>query len=334
MKRNAFTLVELLVVITLIALLAVLLMPSFNTAMTMYRATQCRNNLKRLWEGFILASEITASAGENVINVKQPHSAGVYPGGYVWPGIPRNIIEDVELFQCPEEEVKPSAVVGTLKSVEYVSPYGHYPLDTIGNGNCYKSRRGRNSQGPYTEYLMQDDEGTGGQYAAMNFNGWVDTDGGARIYDSGIIHIWSNIKNESGNCVPSWSGAHGGYPTGINTCGNINSIWYNGAPSLTGNGRMQDARGKDFILLNWGQKLTNYGINSYAYRYSTGGGCVVLVDYQESMVDVDIPQEAQAKLLQSARHFEYVNYLMSSGAVKTDEPMEISPLLNIKAWRP
>ena len=333
MKRKAFTLVELLVVITLIALLAILLMPSFNTARTMYRATQCRNNLKRLWDGFILASDVKSS-GDNVLSAPAPHSAGVYPTGYVWPGVPHNILEDVQLFQCPEDEVKQSSVVGSLKSVEYVSPFGHYPMDTIGNGNCYKSRRGYDAKGSYTEYIMQDDEGTGGQYAAMDFNGWIDTDGGCRIYDAGVIHVWKNIEQESPGSVPDWSGAHGGYPTGINTCGNQNDIWYNGAPSLKGNGRMQDARGQDFILPNWGEKLTNYGINSYAYRYSTGAACILLVDYQESMVDVDIPQESQSKLLQSARHFENVNYLLSDGSVKTDSPLEISPLLHPKAWRP
>ena len=334
MKRRAFTLVELLVVIALIALLAVLLIPSFNTAMTMYRATQCRNNLYQLWKGFVLASETNVS-GDSIIGVKTSDSAGLYPSGMIWPSIPNNILEDIQLFQCPEDEVKQSSVIGSLASVEYESPYGRYPMDTIGNGNCYKSRRGRDAKGPYTEYIMQDDEGTGGQYAQMDFHGWIDTDGGCRIYDSGVIHVWQNIKAETEGSVPDWSGAGGiGYPTGINTCGNMNNIRYNGEPSLTGNGRMQDARGKDFILANWGERLTNYGINNYAYRYSSGGGCIVLVDYQESMVDVDTPQEAEGLLLDSARHFDNVNYLLSDGSVQTASPLKISPLMHPKAWRP
>ena len=334
MKRRAFTLIELLVVIALIALLAVLMIPSFSTAMSVYRATQCRNNLKRLWDGFVLASD-AQSSGQNILAVKTPDSADLYPTGMVWPSVPNNVVKDLMLFQCPEDEVKQSSISGSLTTVEYESPYGRYPLDTIGNGNCYKSRRGRDAKGPYTEYIMQDDEGTGGQYAQMDFHGWIDTDGGCRIYDSGVIHVWQNIQAETEGSVPDWSGAGGiGYPTGINTCGNMNNIRYNGEPSLEGNGKMQDARGKDYILANWGERLTNYGINTYAYRYSTGGGCIVLVDYQESMVNVDTPQEAEGLLLQSARHFDNVNYLLSDGSVKTASPLEISPRVHPKAWRP
>jgi len=327
-------LVELLVVIALIALLAMLLVPSFNNAISVYYATQCRNNLNRLWQGFVLAND-TATSGQGVISTGVKDSAGLYPTGMMWPRVPNNIVKELELFQCPEDEVKQSSISGSLTTVEYESPYGRYPLDTIGNGNCYKSRRGRNSQGPYTEYIMQDDEGTGGQYALMDFNGWIDTDGSARIYDSGHIQVFSAMLSDTAGCVPAWTNNSGpGWPNRVNTCGNMNSIRYNGEPSLTGNGRMQDARGKTFQLPNWGERLTNYGINTYAYRYSTGAGCIVLVDYQESMVDVDIPLESEGLLLQSARHFDRVNYLLSDGSVKTASPLEISPNLHPKAWRP
>jgi len=333
MKSRAFTLIELLVVIALIALLAVMLIPSFGAAKSVYRDTQCRNNLNRLWQGFVLASGIVTSS-DNTLVIKTPDSAGLYPTGMIWPSVPSNVIEELELFRCPEDDVKQSSVSGSLATIEYESPYGRYPLDTIGDGNCYKSRRGYDAKGSYTEYIMQDDEGTGGQYEAMDFNGWIDTDGGCRIYDAGVIHVWQNIEQESPGSVPNFSGAHGGYPTGINTCSDLNNINYNGQPSLEGNGKMQDARGRSYVLPNWGERLTNYGINAYAYRYSTGSGRVVLVDYQESIVNVDAPQAAENMLLDSARHFDRVNYLMSDGSVKTASPLEISPRLNPKAWRP
>jgi len=334
MERRAFTLIELLVVVALIALLAVLMIPSLSTAMSVYRDTQCRNNLNRLWKGFVLASEAKTS-GDGILAVKAPDHAGLYPTGMIWPSVPNNILENITLFQCPEDEVKQSSVVGSLSSVEYESPFGRYPLDTIGNGNCYKSRRGRNSKGAYTEYIMQDDEGTGGQYAQMSFTGWIDTDGSARIYDSGVIQVFSAMIADTEGCVPAWTNNSGpGWPNRVNTCGNMNNIRYNGELSLTGNGRMQDARGQSFILANWGERLTNYGINTYAYRYQTGAGRIVLVDYQESMVNVDTAQEAEGLLLDSARHFERVNYLLTDGSVKTASPLEISPRIHPKAWRP
>ncbi|MDP6045230.1 MAG: prepilin-type N-terminal cleavage/methylation domain-containing protein [Phycisphaerae bacterium] len=49
-RNFGFTLVELLVVIALIALLAMLLVPSFQGAAGQARAVQCRNNLKRIGE--------------------------------------------------------------------------------------------------------------------------------------------------------------------------------------------------------------------------------------------------------------------------------------------
>ncbi|MDP6634883.1 MAG: prepilin-type N-terminal cleavage/methylation domain-containing protein, partial [Phycisphaerae bacterium] len=305
MKRRAFTLIELLVVISLIALLAVLLIPSFNTVRSVQRDTQCRTNLSRLGEGFILASDPATARG--VLSVKQADSAGLFPSGMIWPSIPNNVLEDIELFQCPEDEVKQSSVQGSLANVEYESPHGRYPLDQIGDGNCYKSRRGHNAKGSYTEYIMQDDEGTGGQYAQMSFTGWIDTDGGCRIYDSGQIMIFKDLIPETTGCSPAWTNNHGpGWPSRINTCGNMNSIRYMGEPSLNGNGKMQDARGKTFMLQDWGERMTNYGMNIYAYRYDSGGGCIVLVDYQESMVNIDDRSGSASRLLQSARHFERV----------------------------
>ena len=153
----------------------------------------------------------------------------------------------------PQFETMP-VMADSFAVVEYENPYGRYPLDTIGEGNCYKSRRGRDPKGAYTEFLMQDSEGTGGQYAVMDFNGWVDVDGGCRIYDEGLIHVWRNIVSETTGSVPDWSGAFGvGYPDRINTCSVMNNIRYDGEPSLEGNGRMQDARGKSYLFPGWGE---------------------------------------------------------------------------------
>jgi len=335
MKRGAFTLIELLVVVALIALLAMLLIPSFSTAMSVYRDTQCRNNLHRLWKGFVLASDIKTS-GDSMLVTRAPGSAGLYPTGMIWPSVPNNILKDIELFRCPEDEVKQSSVSGSLATVEYVCPQGHFPLDTIGEGDFYKSRRGYNAKGSYTEYLLQDDSYSNNQYALMSFTGWVDSDGVCRIYDSGQIYVLKDLREDTVGCVPAWGPNRGpGWPNRVNTCPDLNSIYYNGEPSLeNNNGRMQDARGKSYNLPDWGERLTNYGMNTYAYRYSSGGGCIVLVDYQESMVNVDTPLEAEGKLLESARHFGRVNYLMSDGSVKTASPLEISPRLHPKAWRP
>ncbi len=335
MKQRAFTLIELLVVIALIALLAIMMMPTLNSTISHYRDTQCRNNLKRISDGFILASHTMTAPGD--ISITAPGAANLFPTGLMWPSVPSNVMkeEHILLFQCPEDEVKQASVSGSLASLEYESPHGRYPLDTIGEGNCYKSRRGRDAKGPYTEYIMQDDEGTGGQYAQMSFTGWIDTDGSARIYDAGQILIFSDMISQTEGCVPAWSNNSGpGWPNRVNTCGNMNNIRYLGEPSLGGNGKMQDARGQTFMLPNWGEKMTNYGINTSAYMYGSGAGALVLVDYQESMANPGNPQTTEELLLQSARHFGRVNYLLSGGSVNTATPMAISPRFHQKLWRP
>ncbi|MDP6542587.1 MAG: SdrD B-like domain-containing protein [Phycisphaerae bacterium] len=165
------------------------------------------------------------------------------------------------------------AIEESLATVEYESPFGRYPLDTIGEGNSYKSRRGYDTEGFYTEYLMEDDEGTGGQYAAMDFNGWVTTDAGCRIYDSGVVHVWDNIEQESAGSVPDWSGAYGGYPTGINTCGNQNDLLYKGQGLFDGDAELRNHRGEDWQLLDWGVGAMDWGVINW-----TGTPVAVTVD--------------------------------------------------------
>ncbi|OHB61025.1 MAG: hypothetical protein A2Y12_02725 [Planctomycetes bacterium GWF2_42_9] len=58
MKKKAFTLVELLVVISIIAMLLAVLLPSLNKARESARATVCRNHLKTmLTASFVYATE-------------------------------------------------------------------------------------------------------------------------------------------------------------------------------------------------------------------------------------------------------------------------------------
>jgi prepilin-type N-terminal cleavage/methylation domain-containing protein len=51
-RRQAFTLVELLIVIGIIAVLAALLFPAFQTTLEKARRMNCANNLRQLWASF------------------------------------------------------------------------------------------------------------------------------------------------------------------------------------------------------------------------------------------------------------------------------------------
>ena len=333
MKRKAFTLIELLVVVAILVLLLAIIAPSFSNAFAMARAAICRNNLHKLGQAFSLSSSTRALKDSGQVIGGQ--SGDVYPEPMSWPSIPRDAVPEEEIYKCPEDEIVAS-VGGSLAEVEYACEYGKWPLDVVGEYGAYKSRRGTCPQrGPYTEYLLQDDGGhPNGQYIIMSFHGWVDSDGGCRIYDSGVLLSFGNIAQESVGCVPDWSGAYYGYPTVINTCPDQNDILYRGAGAFGGDPKLQTHKGQYWQLPDWGAQ-TNYGINYYAHEYPFGSGIIVLVDYKEkTIVEVDTPLESEALLLQSARHLGKVNYLKADGSVKVATPQAISPQLHIEKWKP
>ena len=94
MRKRAFTLVELLVVVGIIALLVSMLMPSLSSAKSMARSARCMHNLHQISQAFR-----AASSAPGVTN-----SGRSYPHPNAWPGIPRNVVPDEHIYQCPEEK--------------------------------------------------------------------------------------------------------------------------------------------------------------------------------------------------------------------------------------
>lgn len=68
MKRRAFTLLELLVVITIIALLMAIMLPALNETRQMARRTVCASNLKTIWT----ATNMYAAEWDDNVSLRHP----------------------------------------------------------------------------------------------------------------------------------------------------------------------------------------------------------------------------------------------------------------------
>jgi prepilin-type N-terminal cleavage/methylation domain-containing protein len=328
MKRRGFTLVELMVVISIVAILVTIVLPSMGPVLSLARATVCRGNLRRLSDAFSISSGSKAVRGADGFGAGRVLRA--FPEPMAWPSIPADAVPDPDIYTCPEDPVKISFTT-MLKKLEYKCPYGLFPLITTdGVSSFYHARRGSDEKGSYTEYHLQDDEGNG-QLEQFRWHGWYDIDGFVRVYDSGLLWIPSSIPD-----TPEFSGAYvvtPGRRDGLNTCGDLNAIYYNGEPAFGQEGMLRNHRNEWHQLPNWRSSVSNYGINSYIHRYPYGTKRIVLVDYKELIVEVDTPVEAEELLLDSARHLGMVNYLRGDGSVKTATPMDISPRLDPNLWR-
>ena len=338
MKRNAFTLVELMVVIAIIALLVAVLLPTLASVTSITRATLCMNNLNKLGQAFALASGTRAVAGGGGGGGTRA-VAFPYPESLLWPGVPKEAIADQAIFICPEDDSKEKRgnVQDMFALLEYRNEWGSFKMNTVGGkAFLYISRTGTDAvYGPYTEFLLEDDNNNG-QFEMLAWNGWWDTDGFVRIYHSGYCWVPASMPEEEKYKYPGAGGA--GYPNSLNACGNMNQIWFRNSPAFGTNAQCNAYRGqKDrpgYKLGDWTPWATNYGISSVVYQYSYGAKALLLVDYPELIVDLESPLTVDTKLTQGARHLGKVNGLSADGTVTANIPLNISPRFRPEVWAP
>ena len=145
MRRKAFTLTELMVVVAVIALLLAVVMPSMTSVLAMGRATICRNNLHNLAAAFVASAHARNPAGD--AGTTSDDVARIYPEPMRWPGIPSDAVPEAAMYRCPDDMLKRS-LADCLKKLEYRCPYGYYPMDTMegygpsGGSLWYLARRG------------------------------------------------------------------------------------------------------------------------------------------------------------------------------------------------
>jgi len=113
--KSGFTLVELLVVITIIGILIALLLPAVQAAREAARQTQCKNNLKQLALGCMLHEQAQGwlpSDGWMGIYIGDPDKGfgGDQPGGWMY-----NILPYVELGSLHDIGMGQPSGVGGIK---------------------------------------------------------------------------------------------------------------------------------------------------------------------------------------------------------------------------
>jgi len=123
-KREGFTIIELLIVITIILILAAILFPTVEKIRERARAAVCMNNLKQLGMALILYMDnwdgcLNLTFGE-IINSK-PET--FYPNYWHYLLYP-NYVKSTEVFACPSVLKRANIPPGTKNRRTYVMPSG------------------------------------------------------------------------------------------------------------------------------------------------------------------------------------------------------------------
>jgi len=323
MKKRAFTLTELMVVIAIIALLVMVVSPSLMKAWNVARRTICQNNLAKL-------STVLAKANGGMLNPQNNISrlTEYFPDQQTWPAQAFTAVSDPALFRCPEDD-SPITLDYTSahKRVEFRSTYGGGVAITLstqlGDNYYYLGRTGFDSaKGKYTEYVFEE----AGRILTYNWDFWVITnhnDGFIRIYETtGEVVILA--------C----------------NCGGDNQLWIDNKPAFgpdpTNHNctQLRPNVGKTVKLGNGVSTLASYAVNSFAHRYPYSSSVLVLMDYTSDgltvsmCADPDEPAKVRQQFLKSLRHLDRLNILLADGSVRTTGLSQIDPAQNRPLWNP
>jgi prepilin-type N-terminal cleavage/methylation domain-containing protein/prepilin-type processing-associated H-X9-DG protein len=313
--RRAFTLVELLVVITIIGLLVGLMMPAVQGARESARKTQCGNNLHEI--GVAYQSYVGKKAATG--------GSGSFAAGS-WTDIVMPFLQGQSgLLICPnDKEARESA--STSDNIWYIysggsmqrqTPLQAGPWMTIGTPpEQWEQTCGRKRSTPQSYFLVGED---------LAYNTPWDICLLMDVMDDGSIH-----------CIYAGDNGHSYNYKLLDTKGNVKfDPW---------------VKGCDF----WVQSSANtsYGCNNRIHRFVGDSQKILLVEYNKSVASVSgaaapdltspTPSMRQSPYWggwggSRARHSGLMNVLFADSRVETMTPLSINPSIprtHDEYWRP
>lgn len=324
MKRHAFTLVELLVVITIIGILMSLLMPAIQEAREAGRLAQCQNNMRNIGQAY---KNFTAQGGR------------IVPG--TWPTQLSKFIENQQsIYNCvnddnneaPTEQQQVSSLGDYLFHVEnqgfaeyggsHNIPFAEGPRCRV----CDPSNTTGNSQGVGNPYWLPGGGGLGNpnNYVLESSDSFIFEFEDASDFDWTDCVIFVDPQPD-GQIRCRFAAKHAGYSFRLlNPDG---SIKYD--PFEPGNEWYAEGAGR-----------ASYGINNKAGRFIPDDAKkIFMVEYEKIIANVVGPT---ANTLEWAnwvapRHRGVMNVLYEDGRVEKHVPGSIDPRVTTthnEYWNP